>query len=109
MIAYQSKEMADALGIDISKLRGKERRIKMNFVLSSLSQKVLCSIVASGVYLTLRIYWIMRISAERAFPLRAAVVVSQIQAGANPWLATLLALLAGVVAGLVSGICTTPR
>lgn len=76
----------------------------MNFVLSSLSEGLLWSIVAIGVYLTFRILDIADMTAEGAFPLGAAVVVSQIQAGANPWLATLLALLAGMVAGLVSGL-----
>ncbi|HEV4841694.1 TPA: ABC transporter permease [Streptococcus pneumoniae] len=79
----------------------------MNFVLSSLSEGLLWSIVAIGVYLTFRILDIADITAEGAFPLGAAVVVSQIQAGANPWLATLLALLAGMVAGLVSGMLHT--
>lgn len=75
----------------------------MNFVLSSLSEGLLWSIVAIGVYLTFRILDIADITAEGAFPLGAAVVVS----GANPWLATLLALLAGMVAGLVSGMLHT--
>ncbi|CIP97108.1 ABC transporter permease [Streptococcus pneumoniae] len=79
----------------------------MNFVLSSLSEGLLWSIVAIGVYLTFRILDIADMTAEGAFPLGAAVVVSQIQAGANPWLATLLALLAGMVAGLVSGMLHT--
>ncbi|VQA45809.1 ABC transporter permease [Streptococcus pneumoniae] len=79
----------------------------MNFVLSSLSEGLLWSIVAIGVYLTFRILDIADITAEGAFPLGAAVVVSQIQAGANPWLATLLALLAGMVAGIVSGMLHT--
>ncbi|MDS6105486.1 ABC transporter permease, partial [Streptococcus pneumoniae] len=65
----------------------------MNFVLSSLSEGLLWSIMAIGVYLTFRILNIADMTAEGAFPLGAAVVVSQIQAGANPWLATLLALL----------------
>ncbi|MDY6721802.1 ABC transporter permease [Streptococcus pneumoniae] len=79
----------------------------MNFVLSSLSEGLLWSIVAIGVYLTFRILDIADMTAEGAFPLGAAVVVSQIQAGANPWLAILLALLAGMVAGLVSGMLHT--
>lgn len=79
----------------------------MNFVLSSLSEGLLWSIVAIGVYLTFRILDIADMTAEGAFPLGAAVVVSQIQAGTNPWLATLLALLAGMVAGLVSGMLHT--
>lgn len=79
----------------------------MNFVLSSLSEGLLWSIMAIGVYLTFRILDIADMTAEGAFPLGAAVVASQIQAGTNPWIATLLALLAGMVAGLVSGMLHT--
>lgn len=79
----------------------------MNFVLSSLSEGLLWSIMAIGVYLTFRILDIADMTAEGTFPLGAAVVVSQIQAGTNPWIATLLALLAGMVAGLVSGMLHT--
>ena len=53
----------------------------MNFVLSSLSEGLLWSIMAIGVYLTFRILDIADMTAEGAFPLGAAVVVSQIQAG----------------------------
>ena len=79
----------------------------MNFVLSSLSEGLLWSIMAIGVYLTFRILDIADMTAEGAFPLGAAVVASQIQAGRNPWLATFLGFLAGMIAGLVSGILHT--
>lgn len=79
----------------------------MNFVLSSLSEGLLWSIMAIGVYLTFRILDIADMTAEGAFPLGAAVVASQIQAGRNPWIATLLGFLAGMIAGLVSGILHT--
>ena len=51
----------------------------MSFVLSSLSEGLLWSIMAIGVYLTFRILDIADMTAEGAFPLGAAVVVSQIQ------------------------------
>ena len=79
----------------------------MSFVLSSLSEGLLWSIMAIGVYLTFRILDIADMTAEGAFPLGAAVVASQIQAGRNPWLATFLGFLAGMIAGLVSGILHT--
>ena len=79
----------------------------MNFVLSSLSEGLLWSIMAIGVYLTFRILDIADMTAEGAFPLGAAVVSSQIQAGRNPWLATLMGFLAGMIAGLVSGVLDT--
>jgi len=47
----------------------------MNFVLSSLSEGLLWSIMAIGVYLTFRILDIADMTAEGAFPLGAAVVV----------------------------------
>lgn len=79
----------------------------MDFVLSSLSEGLLWSIMAIGVYLTFRILDIADMTAEGAFPLGAAVVAAQIQGGSNPWGATFLAALAGMVAGFVSGILHT--
>lgn len=79
----------------------------MDFVLSSLSEGLLWSIMAIGVYLTFRILDIADMTAEGAFPLGAAVVAAQIQGGSNPWAATFLAALAGMVAGFVSGILHT--
>ena len=64
----------------------------MNFVLSSLSEGLLWSIMAIGVYLTFRILDIADMTAEGAFPLGAAVVASQIQAGRNPWVCNLVGL-----------------
>ena len=52
----------------------------MNFVLSSLSEGLLWSIMAIGVYLTCRILDIAEMTAEGAFPLGAADLASQIQA-----------------------------
>lgn len=79
----------------------------MDFVLSSLSEGLLWSIMAIGVYLTFRILDIADMTAEGAFPLGAAVVAAQIQGGSNPWGATFLATLAGMLAGFVSGILHT--
>ena len=70
----------------------------MDLVLSSLSEGLLWSIMAIGIFLTFRILDIADMTAEGAFPLGAAVVASQIQAGQNPWLATLFSILAGMLA-----------
>ena len=79
----------------------------MDLVLSSLSEGLLWSIMAIGIFLTFRILDIADMTAEGAFPLGAAVVASQIQAGQNPWLATLFSILSGMLAGLVSGLLHT--
>ena len=56
----------------------------MDLVLSSLSEGLLWSIMAIGIFLTFRILDIADMTAEGAFPLGAAVVFSsQIQAGQN--------------------------
>ncbi len=39
---HTNKEMAKELGIDISSLKVENRRFEMNFVLSSLSEGLLC-------------------------------------------------------------------
>ena len=57
----------------------------MDLVLSSLSEGLLWSIMAIGIFLTFRILDIADMTAEGAFPLGAAVVASQIPAGQNPW------------------------
>ena len=62
----------------------------MDLVLSSLSEGLLWSIMAIGIFLTFRILDIADMTAEGAFPLGAAVVASQIQSWQNPWLATLI-------------------
>ncbi|WP_443031060.1 ABC transporter permease subunit, partial [Streptococcus sp. DD13] len=79
----------------------------MDFILGSLAEGLMWSIMAIGVYLTFRILDIADMTAEGAFPLGAAVVASQITAGTNPWIATFLGFLAGMVAGFVSGFLHT--
>ena len=64
----------------------------MDLVLSSLSEGLLWSIMAIGIFLTFRILDIADMTAEGAFPFGAAVVASQIQAGQNPRIATLFSI-----------------
>lgn len=79
----------------------------MDIIFSSVSQGLLWSIMAIGVYLTYRILDIADLTAEASFPLGAAISASQIVAGMSPILATLLGLVGGMVAGLVSGLLHT--
>ncbi len=60
-----------------------------------------------ALYLTFRIVNIEDMTAEIDFPIKTAVVVSQIHPGTNPWLATSLALLPTIPAGLASGMLHT--
>lgn len=79
----------------------------MDILLSSISQGLIWSIMAIGVYLTFRILDIADMTAEGAFPLGAAFAASLIANHANPWLATLVGMLGGMAAGLVSGLLYT--
>lgn len=79
----------------------------MSLVLSSLSQGLLWSIMAIGVYLTFRILDIADLTAEGSYPLGAAICATGIVSGLNPLLATMLAFGGGLLAELVSGLIHT--
>lgn len=79
----------------------------MSILLSSISQGLLWSIMAIGVYLTFRILDIADLTAEGSFPLGAAVCASLIVAGITPIIATLIALFCGMLAGVISGLLHT--
>lgn len=79
----------------------------MDIILSSISQGLLWSVMALGVYLTFRILNIADMTAEGAYPFGAAVCATGIVNGIPPLLATLFAVLAGMGAGLISGLLHT--
>lgn len=75
----------------------------MDLILSSISQGLLWSVLAMGVYLTYRILNVSDLTVEGSFPLGAAVASSMIVAGYPALLATIVAFLAGTVAGWITG------
>lgn len=79
----------------------------MSILLSSISQGLLWSIMAIGVYLTFRILDIADLTAEGSFPLGAAICASLIAYGVSPLWSTAAALLGGMLAGTVSGLLHT--
>ena len=76
-------------------------------LLGAISLGILWSIMTIGVYITYRILDIADLSVEGTLPLGAAVACSMIVKGANPYLASLCALLAGCLAGLCTGLLHT--
>jgi len=58
--------------------------------------------VALGVYLAFRVLDFPDLTVDGTFPLGAAVTAVLIMAGVNPWLAAVVAMLAGALAGLVT-------
>ncbi|MFO8069558.1 MAG: ABC transporter permease [Alkalibacterium sp.] len=79
----------------------------MALLLSSISQGLLWSIMAIGVYITFRILNVADLTTEGSFPLGAAVSTSLIVNGMAPWLSVLIALLGGMAAGFISGFLYT--
>lgn len=75
----------------------------MDLILSSISQGLLWSVLAMGVYLTYRILDVADLTVEGSFPLGAAVASAMIVAGIPAWIATVVAFLAGGLAGLITG------
>lgn len=79
----------------------------MAIVVSALSQGLLWSVLAVGVYLSYRFLNISDLTSEGSFTLGAAVCASNIVRGTDPLLSCLLALIAGSLAGLVTGVLHT--
>lgn len=74
----------------------------LDIILSGISQGLLWSIMAIGVFITFRILDIADLSAEGAFPMGAAVCALCIVNDINPIVATIAGMLGGMLAGLVS-------
>lgn len=79
----------------------------MAIVVSALSQGLLWSVLAVGVYLSYRFLNISDLTSEGSFTLGAAVCASNIVRGTDPLLSCLLVLIAGALAGLVTGVLHT--
>jgi putative ABC transport system permease protein len=72
--------------------------------LGALELGLIYGLVALGVFLSFRVLNFPDLTVDGSFPLGAAVAASAIVAGINPYLATLLALVAGALAGLVTAV-----
>ncbi len=76
-------------------------------IFGSIEQGLIFGIMAIGVYLTFRILNYPDLTVDGSFALGGAVAASLITGGGNPWISTLLSLLAGGAAGAVTGILHT--
>ena len=76
----------------------------MNLVafLGALEIGFVYGLVALGVFLSFRVLNFPDLTVDGSFPLGAAVVATLIVAGAEPYLATVVAVAAGAAAGLVT-------
>ena len=81
--------------------------ISLSTFLNAVSQGLLWSILAMGVYITYRVLDLADLTTEGSFPLGASVVATLIVNGVNPFLATLASFAVGLLAGLVTGLLNT--
>lgn len=73
----------------------------------TIEQGLAYALLAMGVYLTFRILDFPDLTVEGSFPLGAAVVAKSIVMGLDPFLATLMAFVAGGLAGMITGLINT--
>lgn len=78
-----------------------------DLLLPTISQGLLWSLMAIGVYLTFRVLDIADLTVEGTFPLGAAVAATMLVKGYSPVTTILVAALAGALAGAVTGILHT--
>lgn len=76
----------------------------MDILIGILEQGFIYGILALGVYITYTILDFPDLSVDGTFPMGAAVAAILIMHGFNPWLALVVAFVAGACAGLVTGM-----
>ncbi len=76
-------------------------------IMGAVSQGVLWSVMALGVYITFRLLDIADLSVDGTFALGGVTTAVLIVKGMNPILALVIATLAGMLAGLVTGLLHT--
>lgn len=79
----------------------------LDIIKGAVSQGLLWSIMAIGIYITYRILDISDLTSEGSFTLGAATLASLSVAGVHPLLALFMSMVAGGIAGLVTGLMHT--
>jgi len=79
----------------------------IDLLLPTISQGLLWSILALGVYITYRVLDIADLTVEGSFPLGAAVAAALLVKGFSPWSAIFIAAIAGGFSGIVTGLLHT--
>lgn len=76
----------------------------MSIIIGIIEQGLIFAIMALGVYITYKILDFPDLSVDGTFPMGAALSSILISGGLNPFLALILAFLAGGLAGMVTGL-----
>ncbi|MCR5176936.1 MAG: ABC transporter permease [Anaerovibrio sp.] len=82
----------------------------MDLIIPTISQGLLWSLLAIGVFITFRVLDIADLTVEGSFPLGAATAAAGLLAGWHPLTAIAVAAIAGMLSGVVTGfLCTKLR
>lgn len=79
----------------------------MNLIISAIAQGMLWSVVSLGLFISFRVLNVADMTTEGSYPLGAAVCVTLIQAGLNPFSALIISIFVGMMAGAVTGFFIT--
>ncbi len=79
----------------------------LSLLLTSLEQGLVFGIMALGVYVTFKVLDFPDLTVDGSFPLGAAVASIIIFHGGNPFLALIIATIAGMTAGYITGFLNT--
>lgn len=79
----------------------------MDLIIPTISQGLLWSLMAIGVYITFRVLDIADLTVEGSFPLGAATASAMLLSGSHPITAIIAALITGMLSGIVTGLLHT--
>ena len=79
----------------------------MDIILDTLMYGIPYAILALGVFISYRVLDFADLSCEGTYVLGGATALVMIANGANPWLATIVAFIAGGIGGLITGLLNT--
>lgn len=79
----------------------------MDPLLGALTLGLAYAPLALGIFVTMRVFNIPDITADASLTAGGAVTAALLMAGVEPWIATLLATVAGIVAGTLTGLIHT--
>ena len=79
----------------------------VDMLTSGLEQGIIWAILVIGVYISFRILDIADLSIEGTFPLGGCIAAILIFLGVNPYIASVLAMVAGMLGGLITGLLHT--
>ncbi len=79
----------------------------LNSLLDNMAQGLIWAILALGVYISYRILDFADLTCEGCITLGASVAATMIYKTSNPWLAIIVAFIAGCIAGMLTGVLHT--